>query len=174
MFKRVLLLNQFPVYPNLGRFALRLLVFLPLFLKHGTLKILNFSQMGHDFPDPLHIGSVATLAIATLSDGVCSLLIMLGLATRWAALFSLCNLLVAFMFVHHFDLMSWKDMGGQIIFMFMGGCVTLICLGPGKFSMDALIEGAGEEREASSNDRNSSRSDMHLGEGERARYDAKF
>lgn len=150
MFKRVLLLNDLAVHPNLGRFTLRVLVFLPLLVKHGALKLLNFGQMAHDFPDPLHIGSLATLVIATVSDLICALLIMVGLATRWAALYVLCNLLVAFVFVHHLDLMSWKDMGGQIIFMFMGACVSLICLGPGKFSVDALIEENEEEQETRS------------------------
>jgi putative oxidoreductase len=145
MSKRLLLLKQFPIRTNLGLLTLRVLVFLPLLVKHGALKVLHFGQMAHDFPNPLHIGSLATLAIATLSDAICSVLIIAGLATRWAALFVLCNLLVAFIFVHHFDLMSWKDMGGQIIFMFMGGCVAVFCLGPGKFSVDALIERAGKE-----------------------------
>jgi putative oxidoreductase len=143
--KRMLLLKQLPVFPNLGLLALRVLVFLPLLVKHGALKLSNFGQMAHDFPDPLHIGSLATLALATFSDAICSVLIIAGLATRWAALFVLCNLLVAFIFVHHLDLMSWKDMGGQIIFMFMGGCIAVLLLGPGKYSVDALIEGAGKE-----------------------------
>ena len=148
MFKRLLLLEQLPLSPNLGRLALRVFVFLPLLVKHGALKLSNFGQMAHDFPDPLHIGSLATLVIATMADAICSTLIILGLATRWAALFALCNLLVAFVFVHHFDLMSWKDMGGQIIFMFMGACISVILLGPGKYSVDALIEG----RERAGND----------------------
>ena len=157
MFKRLFLLKQFPLSPNLGRFALRVLVFLPLFLKHGTMKLLNFAQMAKDFPDPLHLGSMPTLAVATFADGICSLLMMVGLATRWAALFSLCNLLVAFLFVHHAALMSWKDMGGQIIFMFMGACIALICLGPGKYSVDAMIEGAAEEKEPYSENLNMTR-----------------
>ena len=149
MSKRLLLLNQLPIYPNLGRLALRVLVFLPLLVKHGVLKLLNFGQMAHDFPDPLHIGSAATLTIATISDLICAVLIIVGLTTRWAALFVLCNLIVAFVFVHHLDLMSWKDMGGQIIFMFMGGCVALIFLGAGRFSVDALIDGDKEAMEES-------------------------
>lgn len=64
MFKRQLLPKQFPNNPNLGRLALRVLVFLPLFMKHGTTKLFTFGQMAQDFPNPLHIGSVPTLAIA--------------------------------------------------------------------------------------------------------------
>jgi len=148
LFKRLLLLKQIPLSPNLGLFVLRVFVFAMLFAKHGTIKMVNFGQMTHGFPDPLHIGAIPTLAIAMFSDGVCSLLIIIGLATRWAALFSLCNLLVAEAFVHHFAVMSWTDMGmgAEIILLFMAACVTLICLGPGKFSVDGLIEGAIEER----------------------------
>ena len=148
MFKRLFLLKPVPLSPNLGLLVLRVLVFAMLFAKHGTIKIFNFGQMAHGFPDPLHIGSVTTLAIAIFSDCICSLLIVLGLATRWAALFSLCNLFVAEVFVHHFAVMSWNDMGmgAEIILIFMAACITLICLGPGKFSVDALIEGASEEQ----------------------------
>lgn len=151
MLKRVFLLKQIPYSPNFGLLVLRVLVFSMMFMKHGTMKLFSFGQLAQGFPDPLHIGSVATLTIAAISDGICSLLIVVGLATRWAALFSLCNLLVAEIFVHHFALMSWTEMGmgAELIFIFMAACITLICLGPGTFSVDALIEGSGEEKEVS-------------------------
>lgn len=59
MFKRRSLLKQFSNNPNLGCLALRVLVFLRLFMK-----LFTFGQMAQDFPNPPNIGSVPTLAIA--------------------------------------------------------------------------------------------------------------
>ena len=147
MFKRLFLLRQLPFCQDFGLLTLRVMTFSIMFLKHGTIKIFSFGQIAHGFPDPFHIGSVTTLVIAMLSDGIFSLFIVLGLATRWAALFSLGNLFVAEAFVHHFSVMDWSPMGmgAEIIFIFMAICIALICLGPGKFSLDELIERWGEE-----------------------------
>jgi|SRR5580704_873914 putative oxidoreductase len=83
------------IRPNLALLALRVIVFLPLFMKHGTEKLFSFGHMAQNFLDPVGIGPVPTLVIAMIADGICSLLIIVGLGTRWAALYSFCNLFVA-------------------------------------------------------------------------------
>src|SRR5580658_778113 len=104
MLKRLLLLKAIPTKVDCGLLALRIMVVVPLFLKHGTEKLFRFQHMAQHFPNPLHIGVVPSLLFATLSDGICSLLILLGLATRWAALICFINIFVAWGFVHHFGL----------------------------------------------------------------------
>ena len=74
---------------------------LSLFLKHGLEKLTGYSTMVQHFPDPLHIGAHAGLAYALLSDGICSVLVIIGLATRPAAAVILINVLTAFFLVHH-------------------------------------------------------------------------
>src|SRR5579864_1609500 len=74
---------------------------LSLFLKHGWEKLSGYSTMVQHFPDPIHIGAHASLAYALFSDGICSVLIILGMATRPAAAVILINILTAFVFVHH-------------------------------------------------------------------------
>lgn len=150
MFKRLLLLKQIPIHPNLGRLALRLIVFLPLFLKYGTVKLLNFGAMAQHFPDPIHIGPVPSLFIATIADGICSLLIVVGLATRWASAFQFCSLFVAWVFVHHFLLFGRTAEHGELMVLYMGSCVALFLLGGGKFSIDALIDRDWEKQQAAS------------------------
>ena len=147
MLKRLLLLRQVPLNPNFGRLVLRVAVFLPLFLKHGVEKLTTFGTMVQHYPDPLHIGPFPTLVIAMISDGICSLLIIVGLGTRWAALYSFCNLFVAWGFVHHFAVVSRKDGAGETIFIYMAACVTLFLVGAGKYSLDALIAGAKEKED---------------------------
>jgi len=84
MLKRLLLLRQISPNLDLGHLMLRLIVFLPLFLKHGVEKLFTFGAMARWFPDPLHIGAIPSLIFAMIADGICSLLIVVGLATRLA------------------------------------------------------------------------------------------
>ena len=148
MIEELLLMRKIPLGPNLGRLALRMAVFIPLFMKHGIEKLFTFSAMSQHYVDPVGIGPVPTLVIAMISDGICSLLLVIGLGTRWAAIYSFCNLFVAWATVHHFALMSRQDQSGETIFIYMAACVALFLLGAGKFSVDGLIQSLREKREA--------------------------
>lgn len=141
MFGRLVLLKQIPLRPNFGQLLIRLIVFVPLFLKHGTEKLFHFSTMAQHFPDPLHMGAVASLAFATVADGICAPLIIVGLATRWAALISFVNLFVAWSLVHHFALFGNGNDHGELMVLYLGACVMLFFSGAGRFSIDGLIEG---------------------------------
>ena len=148
MLQRLLLLRQISLSPNFGRLVLRVAVFLPLFMKHGTEKLFTFGTMAQHYVDPVHIGPVPTLVIAMISDGICSLLLVVGFATRWAALYSFCNLFVAWALVHHFALVSRKDNGGETIFIYMAACAAVFFLGAGKYSIDGLIQNTVEKEES--------------------------
>ena len=76
---RILTLGFIPSRVDCGLLVLRIGVCLTLFLKHGTEKLFHFSQMAAHFPDPLHIGPVPSLVFAMLGDGLCTLLIVVGL-----------------------------------------------------------------------------------------------
>lgn len=115
-------------------FVLRVWLGLDLFFKHGLEKITHFSQMAAHFPNPVHIGSHLTLAFALLSDGICSLLVVLGLATRLAALIIVINLAAAFTLVHHFVLSGRGS--GELPLVFLGGFLAVLIAGPGRFSAD--------------------------------------
>ena len=56
--------------------------------------------MSQHFPNPLHIGPVPSLIFALTSDAICSILVLFGLGTRWAALLIFANIFVAWSFVH--------------------------------------------------------------------------
>lgn len=140
MVKRLLLLKNIPLSPDFGLLSLRVIVFLPLFIKHGTEKLFGFGAMAQHFPDPLHIGPVASLAFATLADGICSLLLIVGLGTRWAALISFINIFVAWSLVHHFLLFGKNSDHGELIVLYLAACVALFFTGAGRFSIDALLD----------------------------------
>jgi putative oxidoreductase len=139
MLKRPMLLKSVPAKVDCGLLALRLATALPLFLRHGTEKLFRFHQMAGHFPDPLGIGAVPSLLFATLSDGICSLLIILGLATRWAALVCFVNLFVALAFVHHFEIWGPRGEHGELMILYLGAMLTLMLSGAGKYSVDAKM-----------------------------------
>jgi len=96
--------------------------------------------MAQHFPDPLHIGHLPTFLFALISDAVCSLLVIVGLATRWAALWSLINIFAAWSLVHHFQFFGRGADHGEAIVLYLAGFLTLAIIGPGKFSVDYLLK----------------------------------
>jgi putative oxidoreductase len=132
--KRFLQLAFLPRSYDFALLILRLWLGLDLFFRHGVEKITRFSQMSAHFPDPVHIGPRLSLAFALLSDGICSVLIVLGLATRLAALIVVINLTVAFTLVHHFATSGPRS--GELPLVFLGGFLALLIAGPGRYSVD--------------------------------------
>jgi putative oxidoreductase len=74
-----------------------------------------------------------------LSDGICSVLVMLGLATRPAAAVVLINLLVAFFFVHHAAYFSNAHV--ELVALYIIIFAILLFTGPGRFSIDGRLQG---------------------------------
>lgn len=138
---KLIRMEAIPGGQDAGLLALRLIVPTALFLKHGTEKLFTFSSMAAHFPDPLHIGHLTSLVIAMIADGICMPLLVIGLATRWAALWSFCNLLVAWIFVHHMQFAGRGGDHGELIVVYMGVMITLFIAGAGKYSIDARLGG---------------------------------
>ena len=124
-----------------GLFVLRVWAGLLLFAQHGLVKLMHFSQMSAHFPDPIHIGPLPSLLFATLSDAVCSLLVAIGLLTRYAALIVVLNLATAFTLVHHMKLSGPGN--GELPLLFCGIFLTLVIAGAGRYSVDSGLLGKG-------------------------------
>jgi putative oxidoreductase len=108
-----------------------------LFSQHGLTKVLHFSQMSGHFPNPIHIGPLPSLLFAVLSDAICSLLVVLGIGTRYAALIVVINLATAFTLVHHMKLSGPGN--GELPLLFCGIFLTLVIAGGGRYSVDAAF-----------------------------------
>ena len=134
--KKFLLMTFIPASPDLGLLVLRIWAGLSLFRLHGIEKIVNFQGMLSHFPDPLHIGALPGLLVATLSDAICSILVMLGLMTRLSSLIIVINLAVVFIFLHNFSFMQEH---AQLVYLYLGIFLTILAAGPGKISIDHLI-----------------------------------
>lgn len=139
MLKKLLLLKSIPTHPNCALLALRLTSGLLLFFRHGTEKLFHFQAMSAHFPDPLHIGSLPSLIFAAISDGICSLLVVLGLATRWAALWIFVNVATAWIFVHHHVLSGPQADHGELMVLYLAAMATLFLAGAGAYSLDAKL-----------------------------------
>ncbi len=110
-----------------------------LFLKHGWVNVSPFSLNSPpaDFPNLFHLGF-----------GICSLLIIIGFGTRWAAVFSFCALFAAWNFQHHFRFFgsmrsgtgSVNSLYGEMITQFLVFMIVFIVGGPGRYSVDSLLE----------------------------------
>jgi len=138
--------------PDIGILALRVFVLGSLFLKHGTPKLFHFQQElmweNIGYPSVFHLGSVGTLLFATLADGICSMLVVLGLATRWAALFTFCSLAIGWGMVHGFAFTGTEGRIAETISLYMVGCAAIFLLGPGRYSFDAMIKASAEKKRA--------------------------
>lgn len=117
-----------------GLLVLRLWFGLSLFLNHGLSKLEHAPQMVNHFPNPLHIGSPASFAFGLLSDVVCSILIVIGFASRLAALGVLIILGVAFFLVHHVKFSGPGN--GELPYLYAGAALVLLIAGPGRYSAD--------------------------------------
>jgi putative oxidoreductase len=109
---------------------------------HGWSKLSRFPDMAGRFPDPLGIGHEASMALATFAEFFCAGAIVLGLATRFAAIPLVVNMVVAGFIVHAAD--PWKRK--ELAFTYLVFFLTLLFTGGGKFSLDAAMSRGGGRR----------------------------
>jgi len=138
----VLVMRFWPIRPDYGLVVLRVWTAVTLLMRHGWEKRPGqWDHMLHGFPDPIGIGSYASFVIAFMADFVGSLLLVVGLGTRWIALYCFFNTLVAWAFVHHFVFfgITQESDHGELIVLYLGSFLTLMVAGGGKASLDRLL-----------------------------------
>jgi len=130
--------KRWPVSFDWALLYLRTWFGVSLCLKHGTEKALFFRYMAWNTADPLHIGKIPSHIIALSSDLICSLLVAIGLGTRWAALICWCTILTAWVTVKDLQYFGFglKSDHGELIFLYLIAYGTVIITGPGRFSLD--------------------------------------
>jgi putative oxidoreductase len=87
----------------------------------------------------LGVGHVSSLSLAIFAEFLCSLLLVLGLFTRFAALVLSSTMAVAFFMVHRTALSG--EHSGELAFIYLAGFLAILIAGPGKFSIDQKIAG---------------------------------
>jgi putative oxidoreductase len=122
-------------------------------ITHGWGKLQMLIAGGAEkFGDPIGLGSTLSLALVTTSEFLCALLVIIGLATRLAAVPVVISMSVAAFVIHAGD--PWTM--GAAASAFFGGAsktwfskepallylipfLSLVFTGGGKFSLDGLI-----------------------------------
>jgi putative oxidoreductase len=140
--KDIISMRFIPERGQVGLALLRIWTGATLFLRHGWEKQpANWAQFMTHFPNPIGIGSHASFFFAFFSDFVCGILLIIGLGTRWAALYCFANIFVAWAFVHHFAFFG-KGPGsdhGEVIVLYLGALLTLAIAGPGAACVDKIL-----------------------------------
>jgi putative oxidoreductase len=131
-----------PTNVDAGLLLLRVGTGFILFMRHGWEKVSRLTLINSTFPDPLHLGHSVTWTMAMLSDGVLSLLVILGLGTRWIALYSFLEIFVAWAFVHHFSFLGKSPAAdhGELIALYLSAFLALMVTGSGRYSLDAALD----------------------------------
>lgn len=104
-------------------------------LTHGFPKFLKVLEGNFKFADPFGLGSLTSLLLALFAEFFCSILIMLGLATRLASIPLIITMLTAAFIAHAGDPFARKEMALLYLLIY----ISLLVFGGGKYSTDQII-----------------------------------
>ncbi len=127
---------------SLGLLLLRVGTGGMLLAGHGWAKVMSFGAKAASFPDPLGIGPGVSMALAIFAEVVCSLFVILGVATRLSALPPLVTMLVAVFLVHGED--PWGEK--ELALLYAVPFLVLVLTGAGDFSFEAVVRRKGRHR----------------------------
>ena len=100
-------------------------------MTHGLQKLENFSEMQNQFVDLFGIGMPANLALVIGAELFCALLILLGVATRLAAVPLFVTMCVAGFMIHANDPFQKKELA----LLYAGVFAALFFLGTGQYGL---------------------------------------
>lgn len=103
-----------------------------LMMVHGWAKFSAFSELSSVFPDPLGVGSTASLSLAIFSELGCSLLLIFGALSRLALVPLIITMIVAAFIQHGSDPWQKKELAVTYLVVYVG----LLLTGPGRYSVD--------------------------------------
>ena len=108
-----------------------------LMLTHGIPKlVMLFSGAPVQFPEVLGMGAEFSLALAVFAEVFCSILLLVGFATRLAVIPLAITMLVAVFLIHAADTLSVKEPALHYLLVY----IVLLLAGGGKYSMDYVLQ----------------------------------
>src|ERR1700761_7635889 len=120
---------------NIGALILRLTFGLLLLIDHGIGKITHFSNMEYSFFDFFHIGHRWSLVLCIFAEVFCSVMLVLGLFTRFAALALIINFGVA-----TFIALKGQPLAGhEAAATYLAAFFSILLIGPGRISVDSAM-----------------------------------
>lgn len=106
-------------------------------LSHGWPKAQSLFAGNVQFADPFGIGQTPSLALTVFAEAFCSILLILGLATRFATIPLIITMLVAIFYAHGSDPFAKKELAVVYLTLFIG----FLILGAGRYSFDHALAG---------------------------------
>lgn len=107
-----------------------------LMLTHGLGKLETlFNGEPIQFKDPIGVGPTASLILAVFSEVLCSILLIIGLSTRFAAIPLFITMIVAALIVHANDGFGRQELP----LLYAAAYVVIAIIGAGKYSLDYWI-----------------------------------
>ncbi len=120
---------------DLAMLLLRISFGMILLVKHGFMKVMDFTNLQHTFYNFMGFGPKFSLILALFAEIFCSLLVVLGLFTRWA-----CIPIIFTMLVVIYGADASKDfMESEVAIFYFTAFLTLLFCGPGRISVDGMI-----------------------------------
>ena len=120
---------------NFSMLFLRVVFGLLIIIKHGYFKMVHFADLQTQFYNFLGLGMKTSLVLSLFAEIICALFIVLGLFTRIAVIPLIITMLVAI-----FGADSAKPLiESELALLYLGAFVTLLFCGPGKISIDGMI-----------------------------------
>lgn len=102
---------------------------------HGWGKFTDFSDGVAEWPDPFHVGPVASKGLTVFAELFCTIFVVIGLFTRFVLIPLIICMVVIIFVVHSGDPLGDKESGLIYLLMYL----TLFLTGPGKYSVDRLM-----------------------------------
>lgn len=99
---------------------------------HGWSKLKRIFAGNLEFADPIGIGPIPSLLLATFAEVICSLAVIAGFRTRLAAIPLVITMVVAAFIRHGASPWARKELALLYAVTFL----VVILLGPGRFSVD--------------------------------------
>lgn len=103
-----------------------------LIFTHGYPKLVKVFSGNLSFGDPIGIGPELSLILVAFAEGICGILVAMGLGTRLAAFVLTINMMVIAFVAHAGDPFSSKEKGLLFLVMFL----VILFTGGGKYSLD--------------------------------------
>ena len=120
---------------NIALLVLRIVIGI-FMLTHGWGKMETlFSGEPIQFADPIGLGANFSLVLAVFAEVLCSILLIIGLGARLAAIPLLITMLVAAFIIHANDGFSKQEFALLYAVIYL----TIAMIGAGKYSLDYLL-----------------------------------
>ncbi|MDA3614318.1 DoxX family protein [Polluticaenibacter yanchengensis] len=112
------------------------IVFGALMIPHGYGKLQNFDTYKAKFMSFMGLSQSISLGLAIFAEFFCAILLILGLFTRFSTIALIITFIVVVFKAHPMDFFGDGEMGT----LYLGAYISILLLGPGKYSLDKLIK----------------------------------